>query len=147
MSVGTCISEDQMIENASDNRLSSGHMSLLPGQSGSISGKLQFAKADEPSSGEGGETDCEVSLASCVMFCEFILSSIFGSICLFLFHYESLTSVDNNRRRKSNLSTEMWGTALVHLSVTKGLKTLMPMVFKMLKILRRYLPHLVVMDM
>ncbi|KAL8528982.1 hypothetical protein ACS0TY_006447 [Phlomoides rotata] len=59
MSVDTCISEDQAIEKASNNRLSSGHMSLLPSHSDSDSGNLQFAKADEPSSGEGGETDCE----------------------------------------------------------------------------------------
>ncbi|KAI3462439.1 hypothetical protein Pfo_019102 [Paulownia fortunei] len=54
MSADVDISEDQAVENASDKRLLSGEMNLLPCQSSSKNGKLHFAKADELSSGEGG---------------------------------------------------------------------------------------------
>lgn len=75
MGADVYISEDQAMENTSDNRLASGEMTLLPCRSGSKSGKLHYAKADELSSEESGaygalrpETVSEVSLSSSIMF-------------------------------------------------------------------------------
>ncbi|KAL0423861.1 UNVERIFIED_CONTAM: hypothetical protein Sradi_0920900 [Sesamum radiatum] len=53
MSADIHISEDQVMENSSDDHLLSGERNLLPCQSGSNSGKLRSAKADELGCGEG----------------------------------------------------------------------------------------------
>ncbi|KAL6512963.1 hypothetical protein OROHE_019753 [Orobanche hederae] len=53
MTVDVDTSEDQTVENASDNRLLSSEM-IFPCQSGLKLGKLHFSDADECSSGEGG---------------------------------------------------------------------------------------------
>ncbi|XP_020554366.1 carnosine N-methyltransferase isoform X1 [Sesamum indicum] len=53
MSADIHISEDQVMENSSDNHLLSGERNLLPCQSGSNSGKLRLTNADELGCGEG----------------------------------------------------------------------------------------------
>ncbi|GFQ03674.1 upf0586 protein c9orf41 homolog [Phtheirospermum japonicum] len=54
MSMDIDISKDQTMENVSDNRPLSTELNLISCQSGSKSGKLRFAKADEFSSGDDG---------------------------------------------------------------------------------------------